>query len=120
MDQGVADRRFLKTAHDAINGKFGTDIIILDIRKLSILADYFIIATGGNRNQIKTIADELGEKLHKAGLTQKHLEGYQSANWVLLDFGSLIVHIFDKENRAFYNIERVWGDAPVVDIETLT
>ncbi len=108
------DMKILKTAHTALDEKFGEDIIILDIANISALADYFIIASGGNPNQIKAMADEVSEKLHKEGLILKHSEGYQSANWILLDFGDIIIHIFDRDNRAFYNIERIWGDAPVV------
>ncbi len=116
MEIPQVDQGYLKTAYEAIDSKFGVDIIILDIRNLSVLADYYVIATGNNKSQIKAMADEVGMKLHQAGLPQRHIEGYASANWVLLDFGHILVHVFDKESREFYNIERVWGDAPSVTV----
>ncbi len=111
------DLKYLTTAYKAIEDKFGEDIVILDIRNLSVLTDYFIITTGKNKSQIKTIADEVSQKLYKEGLEQRHIEGYNTANWVLVDFGNIIVHVFDKESRDFYNIERVWGDAQRVVID---
>ena len=105
----------LQIAYKALDDKFGLDIKILNISEISIIADYFIIATGNNSVQIKAMADEISEKLHKEGIYLKHVEGLSTAKWVLLDFGDIIVHIFDKENREFYNIERIWGDALVID-----
>lgn len=110
----TVDNVYLQTAYEAIDSKLGEDIVVLDIRDISILADFFIIATGKNTNQNQAMADEVGARLHQAGLAQRHVEGYSGANWILLDYGNIIVHIFDRENRRFYNIERVWGDAPVI------
>ena len=110
------DEMFLQTAIDAIDDKFGMDVVAMDIRALSVLTDYIVVATGGSPNQIKAIADEVCHRLHKAGLPQRHIEGYGGASWVLIDFGDMIVHIFDKESRDFYSIERVWGDAPLLDM----
>ena len=110
------DTQVLQIVIDALDDKFATDVMILDIRELSVLADYFVIATGSNANQIKAMADGVSEKLHKVGLSQRHIEGYGSASWVLLDFGLVIVHILDTESREFYSIERVWGDAKTIHL----
>ena len=80
-----------------------------------MLADYFIIAGGNNVNQLQTLSDTVEETLERAGYPLKQVEGYQSANWILLDFRDIIVHIFDKENRLFYDLERIWCDGRKVD-----
>lgn len=108
----------LKTAKlivAALEDKKAEDIKVLDISNISVMADYFILASGTNRNQIQAIADNVQEKLHKAGTNIKQIEGYDTANWVLLDYGDVIVHVFDKENRLFYDLERIWADGKVVE-----
>ncbi len=109
----------VKIAYKALDDKFGKDITILNISKLSTLSDYFIIAEGNNPNQVKAMADEVDMQLGKAGIFLKHSEGRNTANWILLDFGDIIVHVFDKESRSFYNLERIWGDAEVLNIKLL-
>lgn len=99
----------------ALEDKKAEDIRVINIETVSVIADYFIIATGTNANQIKAMADEVEEKLGRAGFMLKQKEGYEHANWVLLDFGDVIVHIFDKENRFFYDLERIWRDGKVVE-----
>lgn len=99
----------------ALEDKKAEDIRVIDIETVSVIADYFIIATGTNANQIKAMADEVEEKLGRAGFLLKQKEGYEHANWVLLDFGDVIVHIFDKENRFFYDLERIWRDGKVIE-----
>lgn len=99
----------------ALEDKKAEDIRVINIETVSVIADYFIIATGTNANQIKAMADEVEEKLGRAGFMLKQKEGYEHANWVLLDFGDVIVHIFDKENRFFYDLERIWRDGKVMD-----
>lgn len=98
----------------ALDEKKSEDIKILDISNVSIMADYFIIASGNNRNQLQAIADNVTEKLHKIGCDLKQIEGYETANWILMDYGDVIVHIFDKENRLFYDLERIWSDGKEV------
>lgn len=98
----------------ALEEKKAEDIKTLDISNVSVMADYFIIASGNNRNQIQAMADFVQEKLHKSGNALKQLEGYDTANWVLMDYGDVIVHIFDKENRLFYDLERIWSDGKEV------
>lgn len=108
-----------KIAYTALDEKKGIDIVILDISEVSIISDYFVIASGSNSNQLKAMADEVEENLYKAGFKLNHIEGFQSQNWILLDFGDIIVHLFDKESRDFYNIERIWADAKKIDIDEL-
>jgi ribosome-associated protein len=106
-------------AYHALEDKKAADISVIDIGHVSVIADYFLIASGENRNQVQAMADHVSETLGKAGFVPKDTEGYQNANWVLLDFGDLIVHIFDRENRLFYDLERIWRDGRKVAIEEL-
>ena len=110
----------IKTAWKALDDKFGTDIVVLDIRDISTIADCFIITSGGSPSQIKAMADEAAERLDSLGLRLHHTEGMRTMNWVLLDFGSIVIHIFDKENRGFYNLERIWSDGAVIPVSLLT
>ena len=112
-------REMARLACKALDEKKGEDIKVIDIAGVSVLADYFIIANGSNESQVKALVDNVEECLHKAGVVLKQREGYGTASWVLLDFGDIIVHIFDKENRLFYNLERIWRDGVEVDVETL-
>ena len=106
-------------AVQALEDKKAEDISIIDISGVSVLADYFIIAGGNNTSQIQALADSVEEKLGKAGYPLKQIEGYQSANWILLDFGDIIIHVFDRENRLFYDLERIWRDGKKVNPEDL-
>lgn len=83
------------------------------------MADYFIIANGTNDSQVHAMVDSVEEELEKAGFALKQREGYGLGSWVLLDFGEVIVHVFDKENRLFYDLERIWSDGKMIDIEEL-
>ncbi|MDR3239055.1 MAG: ribosome silencing factor [Clostridiales bacterium] len=109
----------IQAAWKALDDKFAVDITVLDIRSVSTLADCFIIAAGHNPTQIRAMADEVEQRLESVGVPLRHAEGRRTMNWILLDFGSLIVHIFDKENRSFYNLERVWRDAKVIPSDVL-
>ena len=101
----------LKAAHKAIDDKMGEDIVVLDIHEVSIISEYFVIASANNSNQLKAIAEHVEEKLFEAGLKIRHIEGVQTARWILMDFGHIIVHLFCKEEREHYRLERLWGDA---------
>ncbi len=103
-------REIAKLAVTALEDKKAEDIRVIDISEVTVIADYFIIANGTNRTQIQTLADHVEETLGRAGVELKQAEGYDSANWVLLDFRDVIVHIFDRENRLFYDLERIWRD----------
>lgn len=106
-------------AVEALEEKKAEDIRIIDISTVSVLGDYFIIANGTNRSQIQALADNVQEKLAKAGYLCRQVEGYQTAGWVLLDFGDLIVHIFDAKNRLLYDLERIWRDGRQVELADL-
>ena len=103
----------------ALEEKKATDIRVIDISGVSVLADYFIIANGSSRPQIQALSDEVSEKMEKAGAELKQTEGYENANWILLDFGDVIVHIFNPENRLLYDLERIWRDGKAVNPEEL-
>ena len=107
-------KKMVKIAVEALENTKGEDIEILDISEISSLGDYFIIANGTNRSQIQAMADRVEEELYKAGYKKKDIEGYESAFWILQDFEDIIVHIFDKENRVFYDLERIWRDGKKV------
>ena len=108
-----------KLAYKALDDKKGEDIKVIDISEISVLADYFIIANGTNDSQARALVESVEEELDKAGFEVKQREGYGLGSWVLLDFGSIIVHVFDKENRLFYDLERIWRDGKYVDVENL-
>lgn len=112
-------RKMAKLALEALEDKKGEDITILDISEVSVLADYFIIATGENRNQVQAMADNAEEALGRAGYEPKQIEGYQTANWILMDYKDIIVHIFSKEDRGFYDLERVWRDGKEISKDEL-
>ena len=92
----------VKAAVDALNDKKAVDIKVLDISNISIMADYFIIASGMNSNQMQAMCDNITEKLSENNYSPKHIEGYDSANWILLDYSDVIIHLFDKESRSFF------------------
>ena len=110
-------KKIAKEAVLALDDKKGEDIKIIDISEVSVIADYFIIASGNNQNQIQRMADEVEERIHKMGLSLKQVEGYETANWILMDFSDAIVHIFNKENRLFYDLERIWRDGRIMDMK---
>jgi ribosome-associated protein len=112
-------KEIAKLAIAALEDKKAEDIKIIDISEVSVIADYFIIANGTNRSQIQALSDNVEEALGKAGCPVKQIEGYQTANWVLLDFNDVIVHIFDKENRLFYDLERIWRDGKQMELDEL-
>ena len=98
-------------AISALEDKKGEDIKLLNITGISPISDYFVIATGNNSNQMQAMADEVSKQLSDAGATLKHTEGYDAANWILMDYGDFMIHIFNPESRDFYNLERIWRDA---------
>lgn len=112
-------QEMVKTAYAALSDKKGEDITIIDIRNVSVMADYFIIASGSNANQVQAMVDHADEELEKQGCTRRQIEGYRSANWILLDYGDIIIHVFDRENRLFYDLERIWRDGKTMDISEI-
>ena len=105
-----------KLACRALDEKKGKDIKVIDIHEVSVIADYFVIASASNQNQVQAMVDNVQEELFKAGYEMKQMEGYREGNWILLDFGDIIIHIFDKENRLFYDLERIWKDGKVIEL----
>ena len=103
----------------ALDDKKAKDIKVIDISNVSVMADYFIIASGTNRNQVQAMANSVEEKLHEQGIHPRQVEGYQAANWILMDFNDIIVHVFNEEDRLFYNLEKIWMDGKVIAIEDL-
>lgn len=104
-----------KVAQAAIDDKLGEDIKVLNLKGLSNIADCFVIASGKNVNQLRAMADEVEQRLFKEGIKLHHSEGYSGGTWILLDFGTLLVHLFNREERAFYGLDHVWSDAPSVE-----
>ena len=113
-------KEMAKCAYYALEEKKAEDITIIDISGISILADYFIIANGTNSNQVQAMVDSVDEELHKAGCDPKQVEGYRQGSWVLLDYGDIIVHVFDQENRLFYDLERIWRDGKEIPVQDLS
>ena len=113
-------KELVKLAYKALSDKKGGDIKIIDIHEVSVLADYFIIADGSNINQVQAMADHVQEVLAQAGAECRQVEGYQNANWILLDYRDVIIHLFSREDRLFYDLERIWRDGKTfVDIDQL-
>ncbi len=106
----------IKTIVDALEDKKGIDISVLDLSKVSDVTDCFVICSGTNRSQIQALADGVEESLGRNGILHRGIEGYDTANWILLDYGDFVVHVFDKDSRDMYDLERVWGDADKVQI----
>ena len=109
-------KELVKTAVNALKDKKGGNIRVIDIHDVSVVADYFIIADGANVSQVQALADNVEEFMEKAGQPEHKTEGYQSAGWILLDYGDFVVHVFDKDSRDMYDLERIWSDAEKVEI----
>ena len=105
-----------KTIAKILDKKKALDIKAIKIKDLSIIADYFVIATGTSTTQVKSLADEVEYELTKLGLEPNKTEGYQSSTWVVLDYYDVIVHVFCGEQREFYSLERLWADGQPVDL----
>lgn len=113
----MTDENILKIAVKAIDSKLGENIKVIKIDELTIIADYFIIANGNSNTQVKAIADEVEFKLSEAGLEPHRTEGYQGASWIVLDYVDVVVHIFHKDTRDFYDLERLWQDGKEIPAE---
>lgn len=103
-----------------LDSKKGTEIRVLDTEAVTTLADYFVICTATSRTHIKALADETEKALKEQGIPLHHMEGYRGGTWVLLDFASVVVHLFSAEARSFYCLERLWNDAVPVSIPGIT
>lgn len=112
-------KEMARTAYDALEEKKGIDVKILDISQVSVIADYFIIATGNNSNQVSALVENVEEQMHKKNFSMKQREGGGNSPWVLLDYTDVIVHVFERESRSFYDLERIWRDGTEVAREEL-
>ena len=110
----ISAKEMARIAKEALEDKKAGDVKIIDIEEISTIADYFMIASGSNRNQVQAMADNVEEALSRAGVEPKHIEGYPTANWILMDYGDVILHIFDEESRSFFDLERIWRDGKPV------
>ncbi len=112
-------KEMAKLAYQALSEKKAEDIRIIDISEISVIADYFIIASGSNANQLQAMQDSVDEQLYKAGYHAKQIEGNQRSSWILMDYSDIIINIFSKEDRLFYDLERIWRDGKDIDPEEL-
>ncbi len=112
-------KKMVKLAYQALEEKKGEDITVIEIKDISIIADYFIIANGTNSSQVDALVNSVNQTLGKEGFEPKRIEGVRSASWILMDYGDVVVHVFSKEDRLFYNLERIWRDGKTVSKEQL-
>ena len=117
MSTVSTEKMMAQIACKAIDDKKGQDIKIIDIHNVSVIADYFVIASGTNSNQVQAIVDNVEEQLGRAGFEAKQIEGNRNSSWILMDYGDVIVHVFDEENRLFYVLERIWRDGKVLEMD---
>lgn len=109
--------KFAKEIAELTKLKKAYNIKILDLKNLSNIADYFVICSADSDKQVKAIADEVDEKLIERGIKCFHREGFETLNWVLMDYFDVVLHVFRAEARNYYNLEKLWGDAPVISID---
>lgn len=107
----------VNVVYQAADDKRAEDIVVLNMQGISLLADYFVICEGNSERQVEAIAREMVEKAREEGIDVKRVEGLESARWVLVDMGDVVAHVFHKDERAYYNLERLWGDAPQLHVD---
>jgi ribosome-associated protein len=107
-------------AAEAADGKKGIDIQVLDLRDLTPIADYFVICSGSSTTQVGALADGIGERLAREGIHPSHVEGQTESTWLLMDYGDVVVHVFEEQTRAYYGLDSLWGDAPRVRLACTT
>lgn len=117
MSTVSTEKMMAQIACKAIDDKKGQNIKVIDIHNVSVIADYFVIASGTNSNQVQAIVDNVEEQLGRAGFEAKQIEGNRNSSWILMDYGDVIVHVFDEENRLFYDLERIWRDGKVLEMD---
>jgi ribosome-associated protein len=103
----------------AIDDKKGLDTVVLDVSEIASFTDYFVICTGSSSTQMQTVADEVQERLRDIGMRPAHVEGYRVAEWILMDYIDFVVHVFSQKARTFYDLERLWRDAPRIEVADL-
>ncbi len=115
----MTSKEMIKLAYEAMEDKKAEDIRVIEIGEISVIADYFIIASGSNQSQVEAITDNVQEKLGRAGYETKRIEGTRNCGWILMDYGDIVVHVFSKDDRLFYDLERIWRDGRFVEREEL-
>lgn len=108
----------VRAAVRALDEKKAEDIEVIQITELSVVADYFVVANGTSNTHVRALAGEVEDQLSKLGVEADHIEG-RATGWILLDYGSVVVHVFHKESREYYNLERLWADGKVIDIQDM-
>lgn len=114
-NQEIAGR--VRQAVSAADDRQAVELKVLELGEVSDFTDYFVICSGNSARQVQAIAGAIEERLREAGVRPLHVEGMRSGSWVLLDYGAFVIHVFQQENRRFYGLERLWGDAPEVTEE---
>ncbi|NWL86962.1 MULTISPECIES: ribosome silencing factor [unclassified Paenibacillus] len=111
----VSPMELMNAAYKAVEDKKAMNIVVLDLKEVSLIADYFIICHGNSDTQVQAIATEVRKRAQDLGANIRGIEGIDSARWVLMDLGDVVVHVFHRDEREYYNIERLWSDAKVVE-----
>ena len=114
----MEERTLLELAVKAADAKRAEDIVVLNMKGISLVADYFVICHGNSDKQVQAIAREIKDKVEESGVSLKRVEGFDEARWVLVDLGDVVAHVFHKDERDYYNLERLWGDAPLENIQS--
>ncbi|MGE6259476.1 ribosome silencing factor [Heyndrickxia sporothermodurans] len=114
----MENRQLLVAAVKAADDKRAEDIVVLNMKGISLIADYFLICHGNSDKQVQAIANELKDKAVELGSDVKRMEGFDEGKWVLIDLGDVIAHVFHRDERGYYNLERLWGDAPIEDVSS--
>lgn len=115
----MESKEMVKIAYEALEDKKAEDIRVIEIKDISIIADYLIIANGSNSSQVQALVDNVEEKLSEAGISNKRIEGSRNSSWILMDYNDVIVHVFSREDRLFYDLERIWRDGKDISKEEL-
>ncbi|MDD7266749.1 MAG: ribosome silencing factor [Lachnospiraceae bacterium] len=110
-------KKMMETAFHAMSERQAIDPKILDISEISVLADYFMIASARNKNHLKALSEDIQDAMSKAGFEPKQIEGQRDTAWILMDYRDIIIHLFDEENRLYYDLERIWRDGKVITVE---
>ncbi|WP_101844351.1 ribosome silencing factor [Halobacillus sp. Marseille-P3879] len=110
-------KELVMVAAKACDEKRAQDIVVLDMADVSLVADYFLICEGSNERQVQAIAREVKDQAEESGIEVKRMEGFDKARWILVDLNGVVCHIFHKDERQYYNLERLWGDASTVSVE---
>lgn len=115
----MTDNEVVNVSVKALDEKRAGNIVVLDVKGVSLVADYFVICHGNSEKQVQSIASELKEVAYENNIGVKRLEGFDHARWVLIDLGDVVIHVFHKDERSYYNLEKLWGDAPALNVDAI-